>query len=101
MENIVIKDFDRLKEILEDTENPVLRKIYSEYVGRVEMAEVRVRRHSGGCVIEGMPGRWWVYVRIRGTRGGYDLALWKVLKKGWSLLSDVVEVVDEPRSVHV
>jgi len=78
MMRIHVKDFKKLKEILEDMDN---YEIYSWYLGTdVVRAEVQMYEHDGGVTIENMPGRWWLYVRAYGRRPDlfYDIALWKL-----------------------
>lgn len=82
MSQYYIKDFARLKKILENHRNPVLRDVYASYVGSdVTSARVNLYEHPDGCQIEGMKGRWWVYVSVRSKRGTeYDIALWKIMR---------------------
>lgn len=82
MRHYIIKNLDKLRRVLEDHRNPVLRKIYASYVGS-EPVSVRVNmyEHPDGCIISGKPGRWWVYVNVMGKSGvEYDIALWKLMK---------------------
>lgn len=95
MERYVVKDLDSLKRVLENHKHPLLEKLYASYVGsKVTSARVGMYEHSNGCEVVGRPGRWWVYVRVRG-RGGveYDIALWKLLrhKEIYEMVRGVVE----------
>jgi len=78
MMRIRVKDLDKLKQILEERDN---YEIYSWYLGAdVLRAEVQMYEHDGGATIEGLPGRWWLYVRAYGRNPElfYDIALWKL-----------------------
>lgn len=103
MSRFIIEDLDKLKQVLENHRNPVLEKIYSSYVGsKPTSARVEMYEHQDGCTVLGKPGRWWVYVRVKG-KGGivYDIALWKLMRfrEVQELLRGVVSVKDEDRDV--
>jgi len=77
MENIHVKDFNKLKEILEDRK---YYGIYGFYIGKVKKAEVNLYEHPNGATVHGRDGRWWIYVRAYGDKPNvyYDIALWKL-----------------------
>lgn len=106
MERYVVKNLDRLRRVLENHRNPLLRELYASYIGSdVVSARVDMYEHPNGCEVVGKPGRWWVYVRVRSSRGAeYDITLWKLLRhrEVYELLRDAVEekcTVDEDRAM--
>ncbi len=79
MRNITINNFGELRSVLEDV--TLMSPIYKHFVpDPVQYARVEYYNHPNGCIIKQLPGRYWVYVKLRTTSGmEYDAALWKIL----------------------
>jgi len=87
MKRIVICDLEGLKKVLED---PLMFKTYEYFIpyrAKILNTEPLLYPHEHGCKVNGLNGRFWVYVRIRYSNSGgdnesyYDAALWKILKR--------------------
>lgn len=83
MRGIIVRDYDRLKEILE---NPEIYGYYSLFVGGARVIEAKVwhYKHQDGAYIKDV-GRRWIAVRVKyvfhddqESAYEYDIALWKL-----------------------
>ncbi len=74
-------DLERLERLLDDEE--FVRRVARRYAGpfRVAAATIYMYEHDGGFRVRGLPGRWWVAVRLLDERGEpvYDASLVKLL----------------------
>lgn len=85
MEYIYIKNYGKLKEILEDPDN---WEYYRPFTGgRIVSARVEKYEHPYGARIKGLPKKWWVYVHTEYVLSEeakkpleYDIALWKLMR---------------------
>jgi len=79
MSSIRVRDFEKLKAVLEDLE--LMAPVYKAFVrGNVVSAEVKMYPHSSGVKVDGVEGGVWLYVNIKSGSGvEYDAALWKVI----------------------
>jgi hypothetical protein len=98
MENIVIRDYCKLKKLLERIDDET-REVYRHFLGDEPiLAKVEYYKHPDGAKVEEFEGRYWVYVHLEGRSGMvYDLSLVKLaytplFKK--LLLDSIVEIVD-------
>lgn len=75
-----VRDLHKLKEVLEDVN--LMKSVYSRFLGgKVVSARLNMYEHPDGVEVEGVPGRYWVYVTLENGSGDvYDVALWKVLR---------------------
>jgi len=65
--------------VLRDVE--FMKPVYRHFMRDVASANVGFYSHPDGVEIKGMPGKYWLYVRLTSANGEeYDVALWKILK---------------------
>lgn len=96
MKSIVVKDWKKLKQILEDERN---YRYYEKFIFHkpVLNAVVDSYPHDGGALVEETGERRWIYVRVEYDMGDkigrYDIALWK--------LRDLIPVLVEAGAIEI